>query len=107
AKILNISLVVLHCSTNKSYKQRMRISDSRFQLGMELRSYEERMFLQLYNLNKVPLLIDPRGYHSGIFELFLVLIIKFIAVAVTLRNFRLPVNARRFGALFKGTLECS
>jgi hypothetical protein len=69
-----------------------------FQLGMELSRDEPGVIRELNNLHQVQIGIDSTENHSVIFELFSVIIIHFVAVAMTLSEFPTTVCCEGSGS---------
>ena len=59
---------------------------------MELYRDEPGMFGNLNDFNEVALGIDPRNTQAGLFKLFAVGVVEFVAVTVAFLNFSLSIG---------------
>ena len=70
----------------------MRVGNCAFVLRMELNTNEERMILNLNDLNQSFFWVDTGRHHAVVFEFVDIIIVKFESMAMTFRNVSTPVD---------------
>ena len=94
-EFLFISFLVVDCSFYKVDEERMRVEHCALVLGMELCSDVPFECWNLHNLYEITLWIGSHTLHSVSLILLDIVVVKLIAVAVTLLNMFILVDVER------------